>query len=452
MMRAFQVTLNQYEHSRGKFRGRSGAVSIPTELGGVITDVFGLDDRPVGRPHFRRGKPVRKLATEEVKGPRRALGQPQLPKNTYLPPTLAQLYNFPPNLDGSGQCIAVFAFNGVGSPGGYNLAALQNYFGQVLGIATPQIFDVVVQGPGNVPGDDSPNAPPNDATGEVMLDIQMAGGIAPGAKLGVYFTTFSQRGWVDAIHAAITDATNKPSVISISYGNPEEKVPGGAFTPGAVKKINEAFAQAASMGITICCASGDEGSSDGVSGGLAHVDFPASSPNVLGCGGTHLEGADGVVSREVVWNDLALNPPEGAGGGGVSTVFPLPSWQANAGIPASANPGNRVGRGVPDVSGVADPVTGVVIIRVDGQTLYVIGGTSATTPMWAGLVARMNQGLGAKTGFLNSLLYTQFASGVLRDITEGDNGAYQAGPGWDACTGLGSPDGVKLLQALSGPP
>ncbi|HXP59608.1 MAG TPA: S53 family peptidase [Dongiaceae bacterium] len=451
MMRAFKVSLSHYQHPRGRFRSHAGPVSIPKELQGVVTHVFGLDNHPVGRPHFRRGKRSQKLSTLGTQPGSKAAGTPQLPANTYLPTTLAQIYNYPPNYDGTGQCIAVFAFNGTDSPGGYNLAALQNYFGQVLGTATPQIVDVVVQGPGNSPGSDSPNAPGNDATAEVMLDMQMAGGIAPGAKLAMYFTEFTERGWVDAINAALSDTTNKPSVLTISYGNPETKVPGGAFSKAAVTKIDEAFAQAAQVGVTICCASGDDGSSDGVSGDLAYVDFPASSPNVLGCGGTHLEAVNNAITSEVVWNDLAMNPPEGAGGGGVSAVFPLPTWQAGAKVPPSVNPGNATGRGLPDVAGVADPGTGVNIISVDGQTVYVIGGTSATTPMWAGLIARINQALAPKTvGFLNPVLYQNFASGVLRDITQGNNGAYSAGPGWDACTGLGSPNGVNLLNALSG--
>ena len=113
--------------------------------------------------------------------------------------------------------------------------------------------------------------------------------------------------------------------------------------------------------------------------------------------------------------------------------------------PPSANPPHKVGRGVPDVAAVADPVTGVVIMHIDGIHLEPIGGTSASAPLWAALIARLNQGLNAKCGFLNTLLYTKFATGVLRDINTGNNGSYNATTGWDACTGLGSPDGGKLL-------
>jgi kumamolisin len=180
------------------------------------------------------------------------------------------------------------------------------------------------------------------------------------------------------------------------------------------------------------------------------VDFPASSPFVLGVGGTKLVAAGGAppaIAAETVWNELMQD--EGAGGGGISAVFTKPAYQINSKIPPSANPPHRIGRGVPDVAAVADPETGVVVMRVDGRQLEPIGGTSASTPLWAALIARLNQGLGANCGFLNPLLYNKCATGVLRDITSGNNGTYSATPGWDACTGLGSPDGQRLLHALS---
>jgi kumamolisin len=214
--------------------------------------------------------------------------------------------------------------------------------------------------------------------------------------------------------------------------------------------VSQAFQAAMAKGITICCASGDDGSSDQVNKG-AHVDFPASSPFVLGVGGTKLVAANGVpptIAEETVWNELMQD--EGAGGGGISAVFTKPSYQNAVKVPASSNPPHKIGRGVPDVAAVADPETGVVVIHIDGKQIESIGGTSASAPLWAALVARLNQGLGANCGFLNPVLYTKCATGVLRDITVGNNGAYSAEPGWDACTGLGTPDGQRLLHALSG--
>ena len=437
----FGVKLQQYAAAEGQYRGRTGPVKVPSDLAQVVEAVFGLDDRKVGAPRLRRdpravfGVPiVQRLDVVRANG---------LPPHTYLPTTLSQIYRFPPGTDGNGQCAAILCFNDPTSHGGYSREALEIYFEQVLQFPMPELIDVVVHGQGNDPGDNS-GADPLDTSAEVMLDIQMVGGCAPKAKLIAYFSQFTEQGWVDLINTVITDTDNKPSVISCSYGNPEDD-PRSAWTLAAIKKVNEAFNAAALRGITICCASGDDGSRDQAGDGRAHADFPASSPYVVGCGGTQLIITPSGHPWETVWN----NGPGSASGGGVSKVFPLPSWQRHVGVPPSVNPGHHVGRGIPDVCGVADPETGVVIITLDGQHLAVIGGTSATAPMWAALIARLNQALGAPVGFLNPMLYGAFAHGVLRDVIHGNNGAYAARWGWDACTGLGSPDGVNLLAALT---
>jgi kumamolisin len=369
-----------------------------------------------------------------------------LPRNTYFPPQVAELYNFPPNLDGQGQTIAILVFNEFG--GGYSVTALKKYFDDILKMPMPTIQNVVVHGRGNDPHPPSndPNDP--DVSGEVMLDIQVAGSVAPGAKLVMYFTEFTQQGWVDAITRVVSDQTNNPSVVSISYGNPEDDAR-SAWTKAAIKVVNRAFEAAAAKGITICCASGDDGSRDQSVDGRAHADFPASSPFVLGCGGTRLEKLANGNLREVVWNDPVNG---GAGGGGISAIFTVPDYQKSVGVPPSANALHKRGRGVPDVAGLADPGTGYQIIESDGSfdPRRPTGGTSATAPLWAALIARINQGLGVRAGFLNPLLYSRFSSNVLRDITQGDIGVYVARKGWDPCTGFGSPDGVKLLKALQG--
>ena len=456
--KAFGVELNDYQHPQtGRFRGRVGQIYVPADLSGVVQGVFGLDTRNVGRPRIRRGnfRPVDietlGLGSKKKGGPAAAPASPF--PGAFFPPEVAQLYDYPTQLTGSGQNVAIFAFNGTGPDprGGYKLPALQNYFEKVLGGDTPTIANVVVQGPGNDPGPDT-NASSNqgDSTGEVMLDMCVVGSVAPGANIFMYFTEFTSQGWVDALNEAITD-DNQISVISISYGNPEDD-PQGAWTAMGVQNVNVAVQAAAAKGITICCASGDDGSSDDDPSG-AHVDFPASSPFVLGVGGTNLvasSGAPPTIQSETVWNELLHS--EGATGGGVSDVFTKPSYQNSVNVPPSANPPHDIGRGVPDVAAVADPVTGVVVMDIDGKHLEQIGGTSASTPLWASLIARLNQGLNARCGFLNPLLYGRFSTGVLRDITVGNNGAYSAGPGWDACTGLGSPNGDQLLNALSGAP
>ncbi|HEY4709796.1 MAG TPA: S53 family peptidase [Candidatus Acidoferrales bacterium] len=454
--KALGVELDDYEHpDTGRFRGRVGQIHIPADLSGAVQGIFGLDTRRVGRPRIRRGN-FRPVEIETLGlGRKKKPGTATVPASpfpgAFFPPAVAQLYGYPAELTGSGQNVAIFAFNGTGPDpqGGYKLSALQNYFEKVLGGTTPTITDVVVQGPGNDPGPDTnASSSQGDSTGEVLLDMCVVGSVAPGASIFMYFTEFTSQGWVDALNQAITDK-NQIAVISISYGNPEDD-PQGAWTSMGVQNVNLAVQAAAAKGITICCASGDDGSNDG-DPPLAHVDFPASSPFVLGVGGTTLVASSGTaptIQSETVWNEILHS--EGATGGGVSDVFTKPAYQDSANVPPSANPPHGIGRGVPDVAAVADPVTGVVVIDIDGKHLEQIGGTSASTPMWASLVARLNQGLGARCGFLNPLLYGKFSSGVLRDITVGNNGAYAAGPGWDACTGLGSPNGARLLQALSG--
>ena len=161
---------------------------------------------------------------------------------------------------------------------------------------------------------------------------------------------------------------------------------------------------------------------------------------MLACGGTKLVGAGAAITSEVVWNEDANN--EGATGGGVSVLFAKPAWQANASVPASGT--SAGGRGVPDVAGDADPATGYTV-RVDGQTM-VIGGTSAVAPLWAGLLALANAANGHDAGFVNPTLYSTPAA--FRDITQGNNGAFKAGLGWDACTGLGSPVAPAVIKAL----
>jgi kumamolisin len=449
---AFGTELSEFEHSEmGRFRGREGTISVPEALFPIVVAVEGLDTRPVGKPMRMRTRfESRPLAGDRVGG-----FTNQWP-GTFLPTQLTGLYGFPAAYDGTGQNLAIFAFNGGDSNdprGGYSPAALKTYFETVLKGTMPSFTDVVVQGPGNKPGPDTRQSSENgDSTGEVMLDLCIAGAMAPGARIFVYFTEFSSQGWVEALQQAISDS-NKISVISMSYGNPEDD-PRSRWTKASISLVNQALEGAVSKGITVCVASGDDGSRDDASSG-AHADFPASSPWVLGVGGTSLkatQGADPRIASEVVWNDMALPNPGGAGGGGVSAIFPLPSYQQAAGVPPSANAPHQIGRGVPDVAAVADPYTGVVVMHVGGKTLEPVGGTSASAPLWASLIARLNQGIGSRIGFLNPTLYAGSGTSALNDITVGDNGAYPAGVGWDACTGFGSPDGNKLLHALQTAP
>jgi kumamolisin len=423
---AFGVYLANYDHADGPYRGRTGPIYVPEDLTGVVQGVFGFDNRPQARPHFRKHKP-----TGAMRGNARCTAL-----SGYTPPQVAQLYNFPAGVDGTGQCIGILEFGG-----GYNTNDLNTYF-QQLGTSAPSIAAVSVDGVTNQPspGQDSPDT-------EVMLDIEVAGAVAPGANLVVYFSNFTEQGWVDAITSAVHDAVHQPSVLSISWGYAEGQA---IWSSQAIQAVNEAFQAAAAMGITICCAAGDDGSRDQVDDGFAHCDFPASSAYVLACGGTTLQSSGTNITGETVWND---GPDGGATGGGISDSIAPPAWQASANVPPSVNPDGRIGRGVPDVAGNADPATGYQILA-DGQPGSV-GGTSAVAPLWAGLIACINQQLGTPVGFLNPLLYA-LAANPLRDITTGTNditgqlGGYPAGPGWDACTGLGSPNGTALAKALAG--
>ncbi len=389
----------------GRYRARTGALTVPAELAGVVTGVFGLDDRPQARAHVR------------VKA---------LDPTSYTPVQVADAYAFPAAVTGKGETVGILELGG-----GFSTTDLSTYF-QGLGLADPQVTAVSVDAGTNAPGQDT------NADGEVMLDIEVVGAVANDAAIAVYFAPNTDQGFIDALSTAVHDTTHKPSVISISWGQSED-----SWSAQARTQMEQILTEAAALGVTVTVAAGDNGSTDSVTDGQQHVDFPASAPHALACGGTTLQAPNGTITSESVWND----PGDGATGGGISRQFALPSYQAQAKVPGNADTG-AAGRGVPDVCGDADPNTGYRI-RVDGGD-QTIGGTSAVAPLWAGLIARLNQQLGAPVGFLQPKLYALLGTGAFHDVTTGDNGSYQAGPGWDACTGLGSPNGTALASELPG--
>jgi kumamolisin len=248
----------------------------------------------------------------------------------------------------------------------------------------------------------------------------------------VYFAPNTDRGFLDAVTTAVHDTHRHPNVISISWGGPEP-----SWSAQAMQAFDEALQEASAVGVPVCVAAGDDGATDGVADGKKHVDFPASSPHALACGGTRLDISGSKVT-ETVWNDLAGGG--GATGGGFSAVFPAPPWQQLA-----LKKSGQHSRGVPDVSGNADPRTGYRIL-VDGSW-GAIGGTSAVAPLWAGLIALCNQLTGRQVPNLAPHLYAA-PPGGFRDITQGSNGGFSAGPGWDACTGLGVPVGSGLASGV----
>jgi kumamolisin len=411
---AFGTTLQHVRRADGaEHRYREGELSVPSELADSVVAVLGLDNRAQARSQAR-------------------IAAPGTVTTSYTPPQLATIYAMPQGTDGTGQTIAIIELGG-----GFGPNDLDHYFGG-LGIPTPTVTAVGVDGASNQPGQD-----PTGADGEVLLDIEVSGGIAPKSSLVVYFAPNTDAGFVDAIsQAAHADPT--PTAMSISWGQSEDD-----WTGQGRSAMDGAMADAAALGVTVTAASGDDGSSDRVSSGV-HCDYPASSPYALGCGGTTLQAnpTTGAVSSETVWNGGSGG---GATGGGVSDVYPVPSWQASAGVPSRSGGGTgATGRGVPDVAADADPSTGYQVY-VDGQD-QVYGGTSAVAPLWAALIARLAQATGRPFGQLQPALYAGVRAGQVapgfRDITSGNNGAYSAGPGWDACTGLGVPNGTALLNIL----
>jgi kumamolisin len=419
---AFGVSLHEYGHLRDAsqqqplpedtYRCVHGYPQLPE---GVVA-ALGLDRRPVAKPYLRQ-----RATAHDIQGP----------ANTYSPVALGGIYNFPTQYNGAGQCIAIIELGG-----GYDESDMVNYFHEV-GVLPPKLTAIPVSGGSNTTG--------SEADGEVQLDIEVAGALAPGASFAIYFTTNSDEGFHDAIAQAAHDAVNKPLVMSISWGGPEN-----GWGDQAIQAIEAALEDAAAFGVTITVAAGDNGAADGEQDGSLNADYPSSSPSVISCGGTHLIATGETITLESVWNDDHTDG-DGATGGGVSQVFPLPAWQSKVGVPL--NPIGKPGRGVPDVAGVADPDTGYRV-AVNGQDT-VVGGTSAVAPLWAALIARFNQALIKETGkpvqALHEALYS-FPETLFHDITVGNNDGYSAKVGWDPTTGFGSPNGQAILTYLLAQP
>ncbi len=427
LLKAFPADVQMYHHASGTYRGRRGDIQIPKELDGIVTGVFGWDTRTRHRsPHA--------LKTAAANGPGGGNGV----SATFF----AQRYNFPAQfngvtLDGTGQTVAIIELGG-----GYRTSDLQVFFNEIS-IPMPAVSAVSVDHAGN-----NPSTPDSD-DGEVMLDIEVAGAVAPKANYVIYFApNDGDQGFSDAISAAIHDSERNPSVISISWGGPES-----TSDQQGINAFHDLFNQAAAAGITVCVATGDHGTADLDAGhwdGNIHVDHPAVDDMVLACGGTQIDDNN----QDVVWNDgtpFDVNVLGGGGwasGGGVSEIFAVPAYQANASIPVSIDNGNP-GRGIPDIAMSATNY----FTRVDSMESP-SGGTSAVAPLMSALVALLNQAKGKNVGFLNPFLYANVANGVVHDVTQGTNAitntvkGYNAGVGWDACSGLGTPDGTAILNNL----
>ena len=323
---------------------------------------------------------------------------------TWSVPELCAQYSWPKNAPGGGV-IAIIEMGG-----GWLESDIDRFF-TVARLPAPQITDVSVDGTKNSVCD-----PRNSADGEVALDIQVAGAaytVATGkpANIRVY--------WSQDITKAIAAATvDGCDVCLISWGADE-----ATWGQAAGLALEQAAAAASAAGMIVFAASGDNDSSDG-GPARANVDLPASAPHVVGCGGTQKRGS----SAEQVWNNDPGQTIGSGTGGGFSTLFLMPPWQAGA--------PHGPGRMVPDVAANADPETGYAIVLYDSS--IVVGGTSASAALYAGLFASF----GTKIGFITPDLYLN--SVCFNNIVEGDNGYFRASPNPDPCTGLGSPRASRL--------
>jgi len=396
LIEAFTAEVRTHSYEGHRFRHRSGALHVPPDLRGIVRAVFGLHEWPRSARHRRIAMPATTsrvpLSAAEV----------------------AERYAFP-DADGSGQTIGIIQFGGSFKADDFT-KCLQGQGLAVPSVLTKRVDDAVAT-----------HALEGEFDEELALDVQIAGQLAPGATLVLYAAPHTERGLLDAIRTALFDEVHRPQILSISFGWPEF-----LWTPVALALLDDLFAAAALLGVSVFCASGDDGVGADYAGG-PHVLAPASSPFVHACGGTHINGAG--ASAETAWEHS---------GGGFSAHHPVPVWQEVAREEAAAKHA-RAGRGVPDVSAQVEPGYTVVL---DGVTHWA-GGTSAVAPMWAALTARINQRLGTSAGFYAPLLYARRESGLFRDVTGGSNGLYDAHPGWSACTGLGVPNGDAILAALS---
>lgn len=435
---AFQPHLGIYHSAeQGEFRGREGEIKVPTELADIVTGVFGLDQRQVA---YRKSH---SFAHD-------AAAMPTLPPLT--PADLENRYKFPPG-DGKDQQIAIAEFGGGYFPDDLNAFCVKhNRRVPTVNIVEVNLKALTLQEIKKLPKDQQ--IAELDMTGEVMMDVQIVAGLCPKAAISVYFATFDQKGWVDMLDRVIKA---RPVTVSISWGLAEDS---SDWSDAARTAVNDRLHAAALLGVTVCASSGDDGSGDQVSDGRAHVDFPSSSPYVLGVGGTMLTGTEPESAEQVWWEAPGQRTNNGGGstGGGVSVFFPRPGWQ-NVKV-QSLNSDSIDGRVVPDVAALAGPpLYDLTLLGDDAPN----GGTSASTPLWAALVARINAALPAdkQQRFLTPLLYQSNGIGksigatTFVDITLGNNISnpqpgvgYDAGEGYDAVTGWGVPDGVALLGGL----
>jgi hypothetical protein len=437
-------TITEHEH-----RGFEGQVHVPSALAGVVSAVIGLDNRRLGGPA--------------------GIGTGDPPGAASLTPTaLAQLYEFP-DTGAAGQTIGLFAAADEGAaylpadvtqfiaslPTGFNTPPTVTPIGLTVGLNTYSNDTSLITG-----------GSPSGAAYETTQDVQTSSAIGQGANVNVYFTENSEAGWEAFLQRATLPqpGDNPPSVLSASWVLYfDDSQAGNPALSGSFANVVSGYLQSAAMrGISALIAIGDWGSANQINDTHCHVGYPNSDPWFTGCGGT-IVGAIGSPAppffEEWAWSDANTgsqfdSPPYDATGGGVSSIFPVPSYQTSAGVlPISKNDGNSR-RGVPDVAGMV-ALTGFFM---DGSG-YSFTGTSCVAPLYAGLIATVNAFLGHSVGFLNPTLY-EYGPEICNDIKVGNNDPgsvpdapfYLTAIGWDPCTGWGSIDGLRLLAAFAPAP
>ena len=437
---------------------------VPDALADIATWVFRLAYIEQPEPRLPPAPRLPTPRTPEVAPDPRAL-KPE----HYFPPQFIDWYEFPARYRGAGQCIGVMALLG-----GYKHEDLDTFYA-AMDAPRPEIVNVGPNTWATARGDLWINY-------EISMDLQIASSCAPEAKTVVYNAGARTSAEVDVWHyyevysTAIFDELHRPSVLTLSGGMVENFY--GYWTADEAEVLEGLFAAAACVGVTLVFPSGDSGSNHPTASFMfdmpAVVIYPGSSPWALSVGGTTVEVEAGELVGERVWNRLDLHmhlqyrsakPPAvpaslGASGGGVSRYFPRPSWQDRVEVPpyhvidftnwVFNNPQVFDGRGVPDVAACGDFLTGYKV-HLDGRWCHG-GGTSASTPLWAAMIARINQALGRPVGFLNPVLYelATRAGAELFNRPSGSNGAFHADPdkAWNPCTGLGTPRGAALIEAL----
>jgi kumamolisin len=390
-VQAFGASVATFEDSSGhRFRHRDGSLNTPPEIAALLHGLFGFHQWP----HSQR------------------LGALQRHETPLRAAEIAERYRFP-QATGRGQTIAILQLGGE--------------FREDDFVKCMQAQSIAAQQPCVKRVDDADLKYKIETVKELeaALDVQIAAALAPDARIVLYQAPNDERGVLDAMRAAIFDQDMRPSIISISYGWPEP-----LWTPSALDILNDLFVMAALLGITVICSSGDHGAETQLDG-KPHVVAPASVPFGHAAGATQIQSGN----AEVAW--------EGTGGG-FSEHFQSPAWQDRAREVAAAL-GVAPGRGVPDIAAQESPG---YLVYLNGTELAA-GGTSAVAPMWAALVARLNERLSKPIGFFAPLLYNSNQQ-TMQSIVAGSNGTYSAHAGWNPCTGLGCPDGVALEALLRG--